>query len=77
MESLAGLWQLEPKTEEELKAFITRAWEELDLNVLTKLVLSFNKRLELVINARGQSTAPNLSSHRSEPTEEDAAANQD
>jgi hypothetical protein len=47
-------------------------WEELDLSILTKLVLNFTKRLELVITARGRSISQYLSSHRNEPTEEDA-----
>jgi hypothetical protein len=66
-----------PKREGELKQVICPVWEELDQAVLTRLVLSFNNRLELVIRVRGRSISQYLSSHRNQPTGEDASANQD
>jgi transposase len=69
--------QLAPKTQEELKQVILRVWDELDQTVLNRLILGFNKRLELVIKVHGRSISQYLSSHRNEPTAEDAAANPD
>jgi hypothetical protein len=49
---------------------IEQVWEDLDLSLLTKLVLSVTKRVELVIKARGRSISQYLSSHRNEATED-------
>jgi hypothetical protein len=69
--------KLAPKTKEELERTITAVWEELEPDVLNRLVRNFRKRREPVIKARGRSISQYLSSHRSEATEEDAAANSD
>jgi hypothetical protein len=66
-----------PKTQEELKQVIERVWDELDQTVLNRLILGFNKRLEMVIKVHGGRNPQYLSSHRNGPTAEDAAANPD
>jgi hypothetical protein len=67
----------QPQTKEELQKVITAVWNELDQGLLDRMILDFRKRIEMVIKARGRSISPYLSSHRSEPTAEDAAANKD
>jgi transposase len=42
-----------PQTKEELQEMITRAWDELDQDLLDKIVSSFGKRVQLLIKARG------------------------
>jgi hypothetical protein len=66
-----------PKTKEELMEIIRTVWEELDKEMLNRMVADFERRLAMVIKVRGGSISAYLSSHRSEPTVEDAAANQD
>jgi transposase len=66
-----------PKTKEELIKIIKQVWEELDQEVLNRLVLSFTRRLRLVLDVRGRSISQYISSHQHEPKPEDAAANQD
>jgi transposase len=69
--------KLAPKTKEELMDVINTVWNELNQEMLDRMVLSFGRRLELVRRARGRSISPYLSSHRTEPNPEDAAANPD
>jgi transposase len=69
--------KLRPKTRGELIQVINTVWNELNQEVLDRLVLSFRRRLELVRKARGRSISPYLSSHRTEPNPEDAIAHQD
>jgi hypothetical protein len=66
-----------PKTKEELMETIRIVWKELDQEVLNRMVAGFERRLIIVIKVRGRNTSACLLSHRSEPTAEDAAANQD
>jgi transposase len=66
-----------PKTKEELLQIINAVWDELDQDMLDRLVLSFARRLQLLRSARGRSISQYLSSHQSEPTPEDGAANPD
>jgi hypothetical protein len=65
------------QTKEELRELITRAWDELDQDLLDKMVSSFGKQVQLLIKVRGRSISPCLSSHCSEPTREDAMASAD
>jgi hypothetical protein len=65
------------QTKAELEEIIAKVWEELDQNLLNRLLIGFILRFEMLIKARGRSISPYLSSHRSEPTAEDAAANPD
>jgi hypothetical protein len=65
------------QTKEELQELITRAWDNLDQDLLDKMVSDFGSRVQLLIKARGRSISPYLSPHRSEPTRADAMANAD
>jgi transposase len=62
-----------PHTKTELEEVIAKLWDELETRVLNRLVMSFNTRLEMVLKVHGRSISPYLSSHRDEPTPEDAA----
>jgi hypothetical protein len=69
--------ELQPQTEEALKAVISRVWDELDQGMLDRLILGFMRRVAMVVKVNGRSISQYLSSHRSEPIAEDAAANPD
>jgi hypothetical protein len=66
-----------PKTKEALMETIRTVWEELDQEMLNRMVTGSERRLVMVIKVRGRSISAHLSSHQSEPTAEDAAENQD
>jgi hypothetical protein len=65
------------KINEELMAIIRTVWEELDQEMLNRMIAGSEERLAMVIRVRGRSISAYLSSHRSESITEDAAANQD
>jgi hypothetical protein len=73
----ARIQKLAPQTKAELEEIIGKVWEELDQKLLNHLLMGFTPRLEMLIKGRGRSISPYLSSHRGEPTVEDAAANPD
>jgi hypothetical protein len=73
-------WRVEkaaPKTTKELVETIWTVWQEFDEEMLNRMVAGFERRLVMVMKVRGRSISAYRSSHRSEPTAEDAAANQD
>jgi hypothetical protein len=73
----ARVEKIAPETKQELSQIIGEVWDALYQRIVNRLLASFTSRLELVIKARGRSISPYLSSHQSEPTPEDVAANPD